>query len=369
MIKIETFQYQSDRGWSCDSFPNIDSNQTLVLIFGASSFQNSPEPLAELITAYPQAIISGCSSSGEIYGDQIHDETLVVAVARFEHTHLRFQSVTINDPADSFSCGEQLAKALQDPRLKGLFILSDGLNANGSDLVGGLSHIIDKKIIITGGLAGDGERFQNTWVLNDEHKPVSGVITAVGLYGDHVQLGYGSKGGWENFGPERLVTRAEANILYELDDKPALELYKNYLGDLAKDLPASGLLYPLAVRSDNDSEDRVVRTILAINEDEQSMTFAGNIPEGSLAQLMRASFDQLIEGAEDAAGDARHKSTHNDMQTLAVAISCVGRRLVFGERAEEEVEATLEALNKNTVQLGFYSYGEISPFAFNAHTN
>jgi hypothetical protein len=190
----------------------------------------------------------------------------------------------------------------------------------------------------------------------------TGYVTAVGFYGDRIRIGHGSKGGWDRFGPERLVTRSNGNVLYELDGRPALGLYKEYLGDRASGLPATGLLFPLSLRASSADSKSLVRTILAVNEEDQSLTFAGDIPKGFLAQLMKANFDRLVHGASEAASSTR-LSVDGPGPTLAIAISCVGRRLVLGERTEEEIEATMDALPKGTRQIGFYSYGEISPYA------
>jgi hypothetical protein len=197
-----------------------------------------------------------------------------------------------------------------------------------------------------------------------DRTPQSGYVTAVGFYGDHIRLGHGSKGGWDKFGPERQVTKSIGNVLYELDGRPALGLYKEYLGDRASGLPATGLLFPLAIRTSQAEGKVLVRTILAVDEATQSMTFAGDIPEGVFAQLMRANFDRLIQGASEAATLTfdHHNGSYSDSPTLSIAISCVGRRLVLGERTEEEIEATLEILPKGSRQIGFYSYGEISPY-------
>ncbi|MEM9775302.1 MAG: FIST C-terminal domain-containing protein, partial [Chloroflexota bacterium] len=216
-------------------------------------------------------------------------------------------------------------------------------------------------VTITGGLAGDGTAFEQTWVLNNEgiHQ---NLIHAVAFYGDAISIGHGSKGGWDIFGPERRITKSEANTLYELDGKPALELYKTYLGERAAGLPGTALLFPLALRESADDEKSVVRTILSVDEETQSMTFAGDVPVGHRAQLMKANFERLIDGAADAAlktvSDAK-----TDQPVLSIAISCVGRRLVLGERTEEELEATIDALPDGSEQVGFYSYGEISPYA------
>lgn len=126
-------------------------------------------------------------------------------------------------------------------------------------------------------------------------------ISVIGFYGDSILIGHGSKGGWDTFGPHRIVTKAEANVLYELDHEPALALYKKYLGDRASGLPATGLFFPLAIYPTEGEEKTLVRTILAVDDEKQSMTFAGDIPVGAKVQFMKANFDRLVQGASDAA--------------------------------------------------------------------
>jgi hypothetical protein len=307
--------------------------------------------------------VVGCSTAGEILGTSLSDGTLVVAVVAFEKTEVASAFAAVNRPDESFGAGARIAQQLNDASLRGVLILSDGLKVNGSELVRGLNSVFNPGVVVTGGLAGDGDRFQLTWVIKDG-QPRSGFITAVGFYGDHVRIGHGSKGGWDTFGPERRVTKSHGSVLYELDGKPALQLYKQYLGDLASGLPATALLFPLALRSDPADENQVVRTVLGVDERAQSMTFAGDIPQGCLAQLMKASLDRLIDGASEAAlMTRRNYQSEQHGQTLSLAISCVGRRLILGERAEDELEAALEVLPEGAEQIGFYSYGEISPYA------
>jgi len=238
--------------------------------------------------------------------------------------------------------------------------LSDGLRVNGTELLSGVQEVLPADVVVTGGLAGDGDRFATTWVVRDGGT-TAGVVSAVGLYGDRVRIGHGSRGGWDSFGVERQVTRSDGNVLYELDREPALALYKRYLGDRAAGLPATALLFPLALCTD-DGGPGLVRTVLAVDEAEQSMTFAGDVPQGGRVQLMRANFDRLVEGAATA-GRLAGSGQEAGRRSLAIAISCVGRRLVLGERTEEEVEAVLDSLPPASSLVGFYSYGEISPSA------
>ena len=352
-----SFRFDRAHGWS----PNLSQSDdaTLVLVFGAQSFVDDIEPFDHLANAFPGAVVVGCSTSGEIHGLTIEDETLSVAVVDFDSTPVRLAAEPISSKTSRLA-GQRLAKTLMAERgLAALLVLSDGLDVNGTELTRGINNEVTPGVVVTGGLAGDGDRFESTWVLVDG-KPTPGYAVAVGLYGDTIRVGHGSKGGWDIFGPERLVTRAEGNVLYELDGKPALQLYREYLGELADGLPATGLLFPLALRKPGEDK-QLVRTILAIDKESESLTFAGDIPEGHHAQLMQANFNRLVDGAEDAATSAL---THTERDvSLCIAISCVGRRLVLGERTEDELEATMHILPKGVEQVGFYSYGEISPYA------
>jgi len=346
-------------GWSVPSFPALDSPDTVVLVFGARRFAGLQERIQELWDAYPLAKFLGCSSAGEIVGTTVLDDHLSVAVARLEHTRL---AASVQKAAgDSRHAGMELARTLAGPDLVGVMVLSDGLSVNGSELVRGLNDGLPESVVVTGGLAGDGDRFETTWVVS-RSQVAAGQIAAVGFYGDRLQLGHGSRGGWDIFGPERLVTRAEGNVLYELDGQPALELYKRYLGERASGLPATALLFPIGVRQEGDTDKVLVRTVLGIDEARQSMTFAGDIPPNSLVRLMRSTFDRLVHGASSAARLACAKASGDPV--LAVGITCVGRRLVLGERTEEELEAVVDTLPAGSALVGFYSYGEISPYAF-----
>jgi len=149
-------------------------------------------------------------------------------------------------------------------------------------------------------------------------------------------------------------------VLYELDGKPALDLYRKYLGDHAGELPSSGLLFPLSLRTSYEDAG-VVRTLLAIDDSTGSMTFAGDMPQDSYTRLMRTNFDRLIDGASLAAS-ATYAAVGTHSPDLAILISCAGRKMVLKQRTAEEVESVRDILGMSAVLAGFYSYGEISPF-------
>ncbi|MFN0131629.1 MAG: FIST signal transduction protein [Phycisphaerales bacterium] len=352
------FQHVAGRGWTTP-LPTLDSDRTLVVVFGASAYKSDPGPFRELRAAFPSSHIIGCSTSGEILGERVFDGTLTIAVMRFQHTTLSTAVAPVRSAADSFNAGVVLAQQLIRPGLRGVMVLSDGLNVNGTELVRGLNSILPEGTVLTGGLAGDGDRFKDTWVLHNG-LPEPRIVSAVGLYGDRVLIGHGSKGGWSAFGPERTITRSQGNVLFELDGKPALDLYKKYLGDRASELPSSGLLFPLAVRHSRTDAQSLVRTILAVSDPDHSLTFAGDIPEGWSAQLMRANFDWLVNASAESAQASCGTGTPPTEQ-LTIAVSCVGRRLILGDRTEDELAAARAALPANARMIGFYSYGELSP--------
>jgi len=356
---LETYLYVDS--WDKELDSSLDSSNTLLIVFASSNLNKIQKPLLELSKNFTKSVIVGASTAGEIYQDELYEESVVVSVLKFEKTTLRHSLCTLISADNSFDDGVNIATDLLSDDLRGVFILSDGLNANGSKLTEGLSSIIPSDIPITGGLAADGDRFESTWVIVG-NEPKSGFVCAVGFYGDAIRIAHGSKGGWDSLGLERIVTKSKDNVLYELDKQPALEIYKKYLGDKAEGLPATGLLFPLELREDAESNESKVRTILAVDEETQSITFAGDIPEGSHVTLMKANFNRIIDGASEAA-ESLDLTSYGNEEILSIAISCVGRRLVLKSRVEEELEAILDVIPKRAKQIGFYSYGEISPLA------
>jgi hypothetical protein len=340
----------------------LAANAQLVLAFGERTCLESIQSYKYLRELYPSANIVINSTSGEIYQDAAHDNTIIVTAIEFDKTIVRSTEIDIQNHYESEAAGEKIATNLAGDDLQAIFIISDGAKVNGSALIASLNKKVDESVLISGGLAGDAARFEKTLVgLNNE--PEEGKIIGIGLYGKNLQVGHGTMGGWDGFGPEREVTESEYNILYKIGDVLALDLYKEYLGKYAEGLPGAALLFPLSMRESEDSEP-VVRTILSIDEENKSMTFAGELPKGSLVRFMKANFDRLIDASAKAAQDSI--VPFGGSPELAILVSCVGRKLVLGQRSDEEVEAAREILGPNTIITGFYSYGEISPLNPNA---
>ncbi len=331
----------------------------LVLGFGAPGLLSDAAIWKNLREKWSTALIVACSTAGEISGTQVLDDSLALTAMRFDHTQVRCAQVVLTEGVSSAEVGRKLAEQLLGIDLAHVFVLSDGLKVNGSELVAGLTAGLPSHVSLTGGLSGDGARFERTYVCVNRFDGLHRVA-AIGFYSQRLKVSFASMGGWDTFGPERRVTRSKDNVLYELDGQPALDLYEQYLGEHAAALPASGLSFPLSVRSARD-QPGVVRTILAIDREARSLTFAGDMPMGAYAQLMRANFERLVEGAEGAARTCQG-GIQLGAPELAILISCVGRKLVLKQRVEEEVEGVRQVLGDATPLTGFYSYGEISPF-------
>ena len=348
-----------DGQWKYSEAALDASKCQLVLAFGAPELLKMPQHYEHLRALYPNADIVSSSTAGEILQDGVYDDSIVAIAIQLENSSLKTIKTNINEHADSYAAGVSLKKRLDREDLSGIFIISDGLMVDGAALVRGFSDNNEKKIPITGGLAGDAARFQKTYTgLNEVAE--QGNIIAIGFYGEHIHIGHGSLGGWDEFGYERQITRSDKNVLYEVDEEKALDLYKRYLGNYANELPGSALMFPLSMRVPG-AEKYLIRTILATDENANSMVFAGNMPQGSTVRLMRGDIQKLIRASATAAKDSVTTLKDHKPQ-LTLLLSCVGRKIIMNKIVEEEVLAAEESLGKDCTVAGYYPYGGLSPF-------
>jgi hypothetical protein len=331
----------------------------LLLVFASVQHFEAGVFTDALRAALPDAIWMGCSTAGEISASGVSDASAVFTAIHFDHPDIRVASARLPDMASSQLVGAKLGKALQAADLNGVLVLGQGVQINGSALIAGIAAEVGDEVMISGGLAGDAGRFTRSYVLGNAGSCDQSVV-ALGIYGRHLHLSHGSYGGWQAFGPLRLITRFAGNVLYELDGKPALELYRKYLGEYADKLPGSGLLFPFSMMTADAQDIGIIRTILGIDAEAGSLILAGDLIEGGYLRLMHASSDRLIDGAE-AAAELSCAGQSKDSSGLALLVSCVGRKLVMGGRTEEEVEAVSRVLGPGAVLAGFYSNGEIGP--------
>ncbi|WP_179349486.1 FIST signal transduction protein [Winogradskyella pacifica] len=340
-----------------NSIQNIDFVPNIVLLFVSPLFNAKTDLVYQLLKMYPEVKLLGCSTAGEISGITVTDETVSLTAIQFEKVQHKLETVEVENRDQSFDAGVGLAQKLKSQDLRHILLFSDGLNVNGADLVSGLRSVLPDTGI-TGGLAGDGLNFKETFVISNSLIS-DGIVVGLGLYGDDLKISYSSKSGWDGFGIERLVTKSENNVLYELDGLPALQVYKSFLGDNVTSLSSLALRFPLSIRI-NKTEEPVVRTVLDLDEEQQSLTFTDRIPEGALVRLMNSNVNRLIDGAKDSAKEATNAINKN--AELAILISCAGRRLMLKQLVEEEVEVVRDIIGEKPEITGLYSYGEIGPF-------
>lgn len=338
----------------------LPANQSAqaVLVFGPVELLEHPHAWPSLSTAYPAAVIVGCSSGGDIDGARVCDSGLQVTELCFANARVRGRTAMPAPGGDAFRCGRLLGLDLLASGLVHVLLLVDGLQINAEQLVAGLRGVLGRHVGISGGLAADGTRFERTAILGNA--PASrGCAVAVGFYGGGLHVACGAAGGWNAFGPDRVITRSDRHVLYELDGRPALDLFRQYLGQAARQLPGAGLFLPLRLQAGEDEPD-VVRAVVGLAAEDGGLVFAGSMPEGSRVQLMHADCRRLVSGAEGAAIQCRDGLAGHDAE-FALLVSGVGRKAVLSQRVDDEVESVRRVLGDQVATCGFYGYGEIAP--------
>jgi hypothetical protein len=365
-MRTEQYRWSKDTGWEPQAPPTLlGSRAQLVLLFATPGSVQLASWHDTVRAAYPNAHFFGCTTSGQIQGTAVREDSVVVTAIEFEHTRVEAASVRINGGANAgYEAGQELGRALDPAGLRYAFAIGNAMNTNANDTVSGLNSVLPASTCLFGGCASDGHDLRDTSVICDG-EPDANSIAAIGLYGDRLEVGTGSSGGWDPLGLDRLITKSKKNVLYELDGRPALPLYKKYMGSAAEHLPASGMLFPMSLEM-GDSH-KVLRGVIAVNEQDQSITFAGNVPEGAHARLMFGSSENLIDGAFTAAQQAR-RALQVPPQLLIV-VSCVARQLVLKQRACEELESFHEVFEVPPAVAGFYALGEVVPVEVNGRAH
>lgn len=357
-MKTVQLRKQENTDWQYLS-EKIELSEPLVLVFGNRYMLEKDSIYNEVRQLFPDGHLVFGSTSGDITAQYVDDNSITVTAIEFERSTFDIKtSNVLNSDLDSFKTGENLVNQFKKDGLKHIFVVSEGSFVNGSQLTKGMNSATEDELLITGGLCGDAARFEKT-VASYNENPKPGEIVAIGFYGETFEASFAIHGGWTPFGPERIVTKSDSNELFELDNQPALDLYKKYLGEKSKELPAAALLYPLNVQSENEDQS-FVRTILNIDESKNTMILAGDIPEKSKVQLMMTNVDNIANASELAARQALEK--RKTKPQLALLVSCIGRKLVLDQRVEEEIEEVVSIIGEDTKVCGFYSYGEIAPF-------
>jgi hypothetical protein len=351
-----SFEFRWDA--ACGGALNIpDIEYDLILFFGSRGALSSNEAYDALKASFPDTMVVGCSGGGQIHGEGIIDDGFTGLALKFESTKIKLVTAPVMDSHDSFQVGRSLAHNLNSEKLAGVLVLADGLELNGDELLAGLSAVFPPHVVIGGGMAADDDKFQRTLIAANA-AAMPNTIAAIGFYGDDVRLTSGHGDGWKPAGAEFEITASRMNKVYDFNGESALRLYEKNLGEKAAQLPMSGLNFPLRICDPKNQNVQLVRTLLGIDREVGMLTFAGNLPEGWMAQLMHAEPLDLIKAAEEAAAGRALDALATAQASILV--SCIGRRLVLGDRSAEEVKALKSALGGSPSIAGFYSYGEFA---------
>jgi len=354
-MRTEQCQWSSLTGWKPKPPGALGSSAQLLLVFGdaAAAAAAGLESLGKL---YPNAQLFGCSTAGEIQGMALSDGTLSATAVAFDHSQVAAGGAQVQAAGGGFEGGAQAVSSLPKAGLRHVLVLAPGNYLNGGDLVCGINSQLPAGVTASGGFAGAGGQVHGSSVWRGP-EPEQAAVVALGFYGARLKIGMGAGGGWRPFGPNRRITKCVKETIYEFDRRPALELYKQYLGEYARGLPFTALRFPMGLRT-CESDPWQVRVIVGIDELNGGLTFDCNITEGAHARFLVGNAENLVEGAL-AAAQLSQQNLGVPSQ-LSVVVSCYGRRVVLGQQTEEELGAVRDTLGRGTVITGFYSYGEIS---------
>lgn len=337
----------------------IDSEQltNANLIFCAYDRVASFEEYARALNdKFPNSQIVGFTTAGHFFNETIHDSEAIYSAIQLEQSEVVCQSFNLNDFDSSEHLGVQIGRAFEKiEHLKGLTIISDGSVIDGTDLMRGINARINSSIPVFGGMAGDQGRFEETHVgLNEMPKP--GNTVAIGFVGDRIQVKAACQDGWSKMGMEFTITKSEGNILYELDNENAYNtLYRLLESQNEEEFAVNTIRYPFQLSTAEKND--IIRTPLAIDHENKVITYAGHMPQGQNVSLMKATAMDLLDCASGASEKIDPKKEEN---AFAMAISCLGRRAVLDDLANEEYAEVKGVFGEKTNVFGFYSYGEYS---------
>ncbi len=354
-MKIDQFTVSvGEISYSSQSITDL-SKASFVLVFASRTMLESSAWIDTIQDRYKNVPVVSCSSSGMIYQSALKEDEVSGIAVQLEKTIVRIESKQLADFSDSKEMGHQLGTDLMEPDLKHVLLFSDGWLVNGSELIDGIYGALSEAVTVGGGFAGDGANFSRTLIgLNQQIE--RGMVVAIGMYGENLSVGFGKHGGWNEFGEEMEVTEVNGREIVQLDNQSVLSLYREFLGEDADGLPGKALMYPLAVKLP-DFPNPLVRTVMNIDDLEGTIATGQPVPKGAKIQFMRAKFDNIIKGVEQAAEESL--KNHISTPEFALVVSCIGRKLLFGKQIEEEIAIVKQALGNTPIVSGFYSNGEI----------
>ncbi len=299
------------------------------------------EILKELL---PQAVIIGTTTDGEIIGQKILTKNTVISISVFENT--KIESILVEHKnKNSYETGKKIASSILSEDTKAVILFSDGTNTNADELLKGFESV-NGKVLLTGGMAGDNGLLKQTFVFNENEITDSGAV-GVALNSKTLHAASTFKYDWLPIGKEFTVTKSDKNRVYTIDNIPAYELYKKYLGeDLAKKLPAVGIEFPLVIKK---GDNLIARACIGDPKD-GSLIFAGNINEGETVQFAYGNIETILQTSDTFADFLQQ----HPVESIFI-YSCMARRRFLKSSAPLELKPLKDLTDSIS---GFFTYGE-----------
>jgi len=334
-----------------------DFKPSVAFIYSASTF-NIPK-LAKKLGKYSFPIM-GATTDGEIYANKEDgvnevDGHIICMLIEMNPSSMEMTFIQIDENQDAFSIGEHIGMwAKSSFSTCSIITLTSGLSFDNDAYTQGiLSREID---YVFGGASGDGLLLEETTVFSNNMVSNHGVV-ALALDKSKIDI-LGSRAfGWKGIGKERIVTKASKNIVYEIDGQPAVDFYKNYLDITADDMPHVGIEYPLEVRLRNGQV--VYRAVLDIDEEHNSLVFAGHVEEKARVRISAPRGRNIINEVKTSVVKVL-KENPNFEPELALLFPCCSRKQVLGHLTSLEIESVYN--NSKVPMIGFFAYGEIGAF-------
>lgn len=320
---------------------------TLAIVF--SSVTHDLKELRIVFTKYDIEIF-GASSSGEITNDEIHEESIVVMLLDISRDAFRL-NIFDGEGKTSYQVGQstaEWAKTVYDN--PALMVMTAGLFTDGDQIVNGIIDTMDRQVPLFGGRSGDDLRLQETFVFSASQAISNGVVALI-FERSTIDLKGVAISGWKGIGTPKTITKAEGNIVYEINNEPILEVYNKYL-NIGDDIQLA-LEYPLLLIRDDGTF--VTRVVANLNED-KSMFYGGTMPEGSKVRFSIPPGFEIIDYAIEQISDFHQQIPKSD---AIVLFSCKARHMALGPMVEDEISAVHKLWEVPMV--GFFTYGEIGP--------
>jgi len=316
------------------------------------------QKLAKKISKY-DFIIMGATTAGEIYAnpmDGVYElEGSIVCMLVEVNSNALAMTVVEVEEEDSYVVGEHIGLwAKSYFRDVAIITLTSGLTFDNDAYTQG---IISKGVEYAfGGASGDNFALKETFVFSNTVISNYGVL-ALAIDKSRINILGARAFGWGGIGQEQIVTKSIKNIVYEIDDLPAINFYKRYLNVTSQDMPQMGLEYPLEVRRRNGQI--IYRAVLAIDEENGALIFAGHVEEKARVRISAPKGKSIIKEVEKSTSDIL---SENPMFTpeLALVFPCCSRKQILGHLTHLEIEAVVTSANVPLI--GFFAYGEIGAF-------